>query len=110
LREGLLRALSTATGIQTTSVRGFFESGYFFVPGVKCPSEKNNKDFRPHSKAIGNCSAHLIHELMVCRPDRVLALGRSPMKSLAKALGFSAPAKVKDFRRNVWRSTIEGRP
>jgi uracil-DNA glycosylase len=77
VRQGLFTALCRATGENFSSVSEFQSAGYFLVPGVKCPSEENNKDHLPHARAINHCSSHLVAEMRISRPERILALGQS---------------------------------
>ena len=106
LRRGLFTAIAQATGQRFTSMRDFWAAGFFLLPGVKCPSEKDGYDYRPQSKAILNCSSYLRHEIELAQPERILALGCDPMQSLSAALGFKSPKKVHDYRQRFWQAKI----
>jgi hypothetical protein len=49
-------------------------------------------------------------ELEISRTDRVLALGRDPMKSASLALELKdVPSKVCEFQRRLWWGEVAGR-
>jgi uracil-DNA glycosylase len=102
LRRGLFDAIAQATGQLCISLSDFLAKGFFILPGVKCPSERNGFDYRPQSKAIANCSSYLRNEITLAQPERILALGCDPMQSLSIALGFKAPPRVCDYRQKFW--------
>ena len=102
VREGLFRALYSATGEDFLSVDDFYRAGYFLVPGVKCPSQIENKDCLPHAAAISNCTHHLHSEMLIASPKRILALGLSAMKAVSLTCGLKIPAKVDEICQNLW--------
>ncbi len=108
VREGLFLAIAEASGQRFASVPEFLDAGYFLVPGVKCPSEKDGNDHKPSIKAIKNCTSHLSVELEICRAERLLAFGGDPMKSVSIALEFKAPRLVREYRRKLWWRQIGG--
>lgn len=108
VREGLFRALYSATGEKFLSVGDFYRAGYFLVPGVKCPSQIGNKDCLPHAAAITNCTHHLQSEMLIARPKRILALGLSAMKAVSQTCGFKIPAKVDEICQNLWWASFDG--
>lgn len=108
VREGLFSALATATGQQFNSVRAFREAGYFLIPGVKCPSQKCGKDHEPSAMAIKNCASHLVGEIGLSHAERILALGREPMKSVSHALELEFPGMVHEYRRKLLWGRIAG--
>ncbi len=111
LRNGLFKAIEEATGEQFQNVDEFRDAGYFLVPAVKCPSEKNGKDHNnPIKKAKENCSKYLRDELEVSGAKRILALGKVPMTAISIALGLETiPKNVADYHQKLWPSNISGR-
>ena len=106
VRQGLFTALYRATGENFSSASDFQSAGYFLVPGVKCPSEENNKDHLPHARAVNNCSSHLVAEMRISRPERILALGQSAMKAVSKALNFKVPPTVRKINGKIWWANL----
>ena len=109
LRDGLFDVLQEATGVKFESVRQFWEAGYYLVPGVKCPSQKAGKDQPPAQIAIRNCASHLKGEIELSGADRILALGRIPVRSVAAALHLKIPRKVLGYRGKLWWTMMAGR-
>jgi len=81
----------------------------FLTPAVKCPSAKTLKagggkdqDHSPSIAAVANCAEFLRSELTVANPERILALGAVPFRSLCNIFGVAAPRQVAKFRGRVW--------
>lgn len=102
VRQGLFRALKDATGESIQSIREFHSGGYYLVPAVKCPSEKDGRDHLPSVAARKTCTSHLHSELQVTRPSRVLALGSIPLQSIAELFGISVPHNLAECRGQIW--------
>ena len=112
LRYGLFKALR-GIGHAITTCEEFWSVHYYLVPGVKCPSEREGgNDHHPSAKARENCSHHLRSEILVVQPERILALGRLAMATVASALGLSAPWTVEAYRTAGpwwWTSPDDGK-
>lgn len=104
MRNGLFDRIVHASGEHFDSVRAFRDAGYFLVPSVKCPSEKNGNDHNnPSTRARDYCCAFLRHELAIAMPERILALGKVPMDALTRAFDLGdVPPQVHDFRSRTW--------
>lgn len=109
LRDGLFEILEEATGVKFESVHQFWKAGYYLIPGVKCPSQMDGNDQPPARIALRNCASHLKCEIEQCGADRILALGRTPVRSLAAALHLKIPRKVLEYRGQLWWPMIAGR-
>jgi len=104
VRHGLFDRIAQASGEHFDSVRAFRDAGYFLVPSVKCPSEKDDNDHNnPSACARDYCCAFLRYELTIARPERILALGKVPMDVLTRAFDLDdIPPQVDDFRSQTW--------
>ena len=106
VREGLFRALQKPLRTEVTSCRQFRDLRLFLTPAVKCPSAKPKKgkdnDHAPSTKAMTNCESFLRAELMAAQPERILALGAVPFRSLCDIFRVTAPKGVAEFRGRVW--------
>jgi len=101
LRKGLLEALNEVlkkTGQRISDLSEFREQGFFLVPAVKCPSCENGKDHHPASEAVKNCAEFLRKECEILSPERILALGKIPMRSVSEAFNIKIPPRVERFR------------
>ena len=101
VRDGLFRALREPLGIEVTNCRQFRDLHLFLTPAVKCPSSKDNKDYRPSSRAVHGCARFLHEELRVADPERILALGGVPFQSLCELFGITAPRNVAKSREHI---------
>jgi uracil-DNA glycosylase len=104
VREGLFRALRKPLATEVTTCRQFRDLHLFLTPAVKCPSAKakkdrsgQNKDHAPSTKAVKGCARFLRSELEAANPERVLALGAVPFRSLCEIFGVAAPKQVDKF-------------
>lgn len=102
VRDGLFSALSKSMGIEVENCREFLAAQLFLTPAVKCPSEKNGNDHKPSRFAVKNCSRFLHSELLVAKPERILALGRDPFYALRDIFGLEAPRNVGSLRKRTW--------
>lgn len=109
VREGLFRALRKTLDTEITTCRQFRDLQLFLTPAVKCPSAKakkdqpgKDKDHPPSTKAVKNCARFLRSELTAANPERILALGAVPFRSLCDIFGVAAPKQVSKFRGQVW--------
>lgn len=110
LRKGLFEAIEAATSEHFKCMEEFWNAGYFLVPAVKCRSGKSGKDHKPLISAIKNCVSHLKDEMELIQPERILALGAIPMKSISIAFGLDkVPEKVTCFYGKSWKIEIVGR-
>ena len=53
-------------------------------------------------KAVKNCASFLRSELTAANPERILALGAVPFRSLCDIFGVTAPTQVDKFHGQVW--------
>jgi uracil-DNA glycosylase family 4 len=102
VREGLFRALRKPLDTTVTTCRQFRDLRLFLTPAVKCPSAKAKKDHAPSRAAVKNCASFLCSELTAAKPERILALGAVPFKSLCDIFRIDAPRQVAKFRGQVW--------
>jgi len=109
VRDGLFRALRKTLLTEVTTCRQFRDLHLFLTPAVKCPSAKTNniqggkdRDHPPSSTAVANCGEFLRSEIIAANPERILALGTVPFRSLCDIFGIAAPRQVARFRGRVW--------
>ena len=108
VRDGLFRALRKPLGTDVTTCRQFRDTRLFLTPAVKCPSAKakrdqsGDNDHAPSTNAVRNCAGFLRSELNAAKPERILALGAVPFRSLCEIFSIAAPRQVSDFRGQVW--------
>ena len=103
VREGLFTALRKPMDIVVNNCAQFRDIRLFLTPAVKCPSTKSNRDHQPSRLAVRNCANFLRDELFAAEPERVLALGRVPFKSLCDIFSIiDAPQGVAEFRKRTW--------
>ena len=102
VREGLFRALRKPLDTDVTTCRQFRDLRLFLTPAVKCPSASANKDHAPSRYAVRNCAGFLRAELTAAKPERILALGAVPFRSLCDMFHIHAPMQVAEFRGQVW--------
>lgn len=109
LRAGLLGLLSQATGEPVGSLAEFRRRGFFLVPAVKCPSEREGRDTAPAARAIENCSGHLLAEISAMAPERIAALGRVPLRAMRVLLGRPRRLRLRDFVGRIETVELAGR-
>ena len=102
VREGLFTSVSRSFHRKITKCSELLDAHFFLTPAVKCPSTKNSKDRQPSGSAIRYCKHFLRDELLAAEPQRILALGRKPFKSLCEIFDLDAPQEVAEFRKCVW--------
>ena len=103
VREGLFTALRKPLDIVVNNCAQFRDIRLFLTPAVKCPSTKNNRDHQPSRFAVRHCKNFLHDELIAAEPERILALGRVPFKSLCDIFSIiDAPQGVAEFRKRTW--------
>jgi len=105
VREGLFTALRASSNEEVSNCRQFRDTGFFLTPSVKCPSMRDNRDHQPGRLAVANCSKFLRDELLAAKPERILALGRVPFKSLCSLFGIDiddVSERVAEFRKRIW--------
>lgn len=105
VRAGVFSALTVALGQELSSCGQFRDMSFFLTPAVKCPSTKNNRDHRPHRKAVSNCAGFLRDELLSAQPERILALGKVPFMCLCDIFGIGldeSSKAVAEFHEKVW--------
>lgn len=104
VREGLFTSLGESLSQKIDGCSQFRDMQFFLTPAVKCPSTKNDRDHQPSRFAVRHCKNFLRDELLAAEPERILALGRVPFKSLCDIFGIvDAPQEVTRFRRRMWR-------
>jgi uracil-DNA glycosylase family 4 len=109
VREGLFAALHKAIGVEIETCEQFLNNHFFLTPSVKCPSSRSNRDRQPSRLAVKNCAGFLLEELLAAEPERILALGRVPFKSLCGIFKIDACQKVAEFRKHTWRVELGAR-
>ena len=106
VRAGLFRAIPNPLDTDVTTCRQFRDLMFFLTPAVMCPSAKvkegKDKDHAPSAEAVKNCASFLRAELTAANPERILALGAVPFRSLCGIFGVAAPRRVAKFRGKVW--------
>ena len=103
VREGLFTALRKPLDVVVNNCAQFRDIRLFLTPAVKCPSTKNNRDHQPSRFAVRHCKNFLHDELIAAEPERILALGRVPFKSLCGIFSIiDAPQGVAEFRKRTW--------
>lgn len=102
VRAGLLTALSASLNKEVSNCDQFRDMRFFLTPAVKCPSTRNNRDHQPLRLAVRNCSNFLRDELLAAKPERILALGKVPFRSLCDMFDINAPEEVGEFRKCTW--------
>ena len=108
LRRVLLRLLQEATPDQLDSALAFRDSGYFLISAVQCPSECDGREQLPHAAACTNCRPHLRQAFEILRPQRILALGGVPARSMARTFSFCLPPTVRECQGQVWWVSCAG--
>jgi uracil-DNA glycosylase len=103
IREGLFTELDGSSDTEIRNCEQFLANRFFLTPAVKCPSSKRNRDHQPLQLAVRNCADFLLEELLAAEPERILALGRVPFKSLCHIFNLRASPKVIEFRKRIWR-------
>lgn len=101
VREGLFRALQEPLGVTITDCRQFRDLRLFLTPMVKCPSSKEGRDHPPLRAAIRHCASFLRDELLAAQPERILALGRVPLRGVCQMFGVRASSTVAQSRTDV---------
>lgn len=109
VREGLFTALKPAFGMEIRNCEEFLVNHFFLSPAVKCSSMSEGKDHRPSRQAVRNCQNHLLNELLIAQPERILALGKVPFESLCELFNLRASRKVSEFRKETWRVRLGAR-
>lgn len=102
VREGLFTALQGTIDAEIRNCETFLANHLFLSPSVKCPSTSEGKDHPPSREAVRNCANFLLNELLAAEPERILALGRVPFKSLCDIFNLRASVKVNEFRKRIW--------
>jgi len=104
VRDGIFRALRKPLLTDVTTCREFRDLHLFLTPAVKCPSAKTNniqggkdRDHPPSRTAVANCAELLRSEIMAANPERILALGAVPFRSLCDIFGIVAPGMWRGF-------------
>jgi uracil-DNA glycosylase len=98
-----------AEGEAIHSCSKFVERGFYLTPAVKCPSEADGKDHLPVAAAIAHCRPFLRAERQHAMPERVVALGEVPFKSLCRLFSVTAPRKVRDYHGRSWEVRLGDR-
>lgn len=103
VRDGLFDALRRSLGEPLRTCADFHRLGFHLSPAVKCPSEEDGKDhFPPAGDAIQNCREHLRTEFECAQPERILALGGVPFKTIARLFSMKVPKNVEDCHGRIW--------
>ena len=110
LRDGLLRAVTEATGEPIDSIERFRRVGFYLLPAVRCPSEESERDRPPAIEAIRNCERHLLRIVEAVSPQRIVTLGQVPLRAVSEVFGLPVPPRVSDLRGVIRRVRTGGRP
>ncbi len=110
LRDGLLRAVTEATGESIDSIERFRRVGFYLLPAVRCPSEEAERERPPAIEAIRNCERHLKRIVEAVSPQRIVTLGHVPLRAVSEVFGLPVPPRVADLRGVIRRVRTGGRP
>ena len=110
LRNGLLRAVTEATGESIDSIERFRQVGFYLLPAVSCPSEEAERDRPPAIEAIRNCERHLLRTVGAVSPERIVTLGQVPLRAVSEVFGLPVPPRLSDLRGVIRRVRTGGRP
>jgi len=79
LRNSLFEILRSMN-YKISTIKDFIKAGFFLLPTVKCPSDKNGRNTAPRRKVIKLCAEnHLRQEIECIKPEGICLLGRTAL-------------------------------
>ena len=110
LRENLFCILSRL-GFHLDNVENFVSSGFYLVPTVKCPSQKNGSNRSPRKRVVRLCvNKHLKREIPLIKPAGICLLGRIALYGFSRICHSVKFKKLSSYRRKIEQVEIDGNP
>lgn len=96
--------------LNISDIHEFRTKGYFLIDSVKCPSEKDGRNWKPLKKVIKECNCYLKREIESINPDKICILGSSALYSVLNIysiIPLNKSKRIKDNRERRNRKYIK---